>query len=669
MASQYVQPQPNIGGPRMPYMSNAAAWDRPPPHSLHSPSSRPSPPRRYLPPSQALRNYSPPGAQAYYESSAPADAWTAGRPRNADQPHSQQSNTNLAPPPPTATAQQQWIKCSSCSEMVELEELGDHVCQPGGTLRSLKVDVDGGERSARLRVTNPDRDYDNSENNAAPRSPALSMPRSPVSPSPNSATSTSRLPFFERYQKMVDTSGSNNEAAAAAGQVGSAIPRSPRLALANLSQPSYSAERSPRLAAPDHNATMSTSRSEPLLSPPAPSYPVRKNSLPRPRSPHGEAYQPFSDSPQAQEDRDQDHSHQPAPSQSPSRRELVESTYLAYAAFDDDDDNEDSSPYLHSPHQHHTLTASYSSPADLAGLTVPSTPASYTSRPRDDPASPSGLDACLADLQLLAEDDAVVDEGAAGLMIRGFGDTQDAHSPILGTEQQPPQPLTARSPTPRSRRLPTRQDSFEIRQVPSHLAHQDSITCAVCRAPLATADDLRRAGDGQAFCRPCYADRFLPKCRKCCKPIEGGAVTSSDGKVTGKYHADCFGCFGCSAKFPDGEFYVFDGKPYCQNDYHALNGSLCAAADCGRPIEGSCVSLIGEENGGGGRYHPTCFNCSEPSCRRPLLDFHYIVGGRPFCDEHFSGAQRFCPPWDASVSAARSQAERSRKRQTIVTWR
>lgn len=46
---------------------------------------------------------------------------------------------------------------------------------------------------------------------------------------------------------------------------------------------------------------------------------------------------------------------------------------------------------------------------------------------------------------------------------------------------------------------------------------------------------------------------------------------------------------------------ISDGKPYCQNDYHALNGSLCATADCGRPIEGSCVSLIGEENGGGGR--------------------------------------------------------------------
>ena len=362
---------------------------------------------------------------------------------------------------------------------------------------------------------------------------------------------------------MVDTSGSNNEAAAAAGQVGSAIPRSPRLALANLAQPSYSAERSPRLAAPDHqNATMSTSRSEPLLSPPTPVYPARKNSLPRPRSPREEAYlnQTSSNSPRAQEG---DRLPQPSLRQSPSRRELVESTYLAYAAFDDDDDDNvhhEDSPWSHSSNQQHTLTASYSSPADLAGLTVPSTPASFTSCGRDvlaPPASPSGLDACLADLQLLADDDAVADDqGAAGLMIRGFGDTQDAQGPRLETEQQPPQPQTARSRTPRSRRFPTRQDSFENRQVPSHLAHQASSSCAVCSAPLATADDLRRAGDGQSFCRPCYADRFLPKCRKCCKPIEGGAVTSSDGKIAGKYHADCFGCFGCSAKFPDGEFYV-----------------------------------------------------------------------------------------------------------------
>jgi hypothetical protein len=44
-----------------------------------------------------------------------------------------------------------------------------------------------------------------------------------------------------------------------------------------------------------------------------------------------------------------------------------------------------------------------------------------------------------------------------------------------------------------------------------------------------------------------------------------------------------------------------DGKPYCQYDYHLLNGSLCANRSCGSPIEGPCVSLGGEENGGGGR--------------------------------------------------------------------
>ena len=58
-------------------------------------------------------------------------------------------------------------------------------------------------------------------------------------------------------------------------------------------------------------------------------------------------------------------------------------------------------------------------------------------------------------------------------------------------------------------------------------------TCSrVCSQP-----EIQRAGDGQIFCRPCYADRFLPKCRKCQTPIEGGAVASSDGKVLGKVTA------------------------------------------------------------------------------------------------------------------------------------
>lgn len=391
------------------------------------------------------------------------------------------------------------------------------------------------------------------DNRSNPRSAAPAVPHSPVSPAPNSATSTSRLPFFERYQKLVDTSGSNNEAAAAAGQVGSAIPRSPRLALANLAPPaSPQLGRSQTLSAPQgEQASMSTSRSEPLLSPPLPMYPIRKNSLPSPRSPQFPPGQPYSRRETEQAVGDQ--VRQPAPSKSPSRREFVESTYLAYATFGDDYAEEDHKlPYSQTPAQHEALTPTWSSPADLAGLTVPSSPAPRDRFARDD-AAPSGLDACLADLQLLAEGDAV-DDGAVGLMIRGF-DPDPAEQGALTRKQQGRQPQSTRSPTPRSRPVPPRQESFETRRAESPSAP----TCAVCCRPLAAAaNDLRRGTDhdGQAFCRPCYADRYLPKCRKCHKPIEGGAVTSSDGKIAGKYHADCFGCFECSAPFPDGEFYV-----------------------------------------------------------------------------------------------------------------
>ena len=56
--------------------------------------------------------------------------------------------------------------------------------------------------------------------------------------------------------------------------------------------------------------------------------------------------------------------------------------------------------------------------------------------------------------------------------------------------------------------------------------------------------------------------------------------------------------------FPDKEFYVFDGKPFCRYHYHEANDSLCAALECGQPIEGPCaVAHTGE------RYHPEHLVC------------------------------------------------------------
>ncbi|ORY76390.1 hypothetical protein BCR37DRAFT_383531 [Protomyces lactucae-debilis] len=90
-------------------------------------------------------------------------------------------------------------------------------------------------------------------------------------------------------------------------------------------------------------------------------------------------------------------------------------------------------------------------------------------------------------------------------------------------------------------------------------------------------------------------------CRACKQPIKQGqkSVSSKDGKLTGKYHKDCFRCTTCFCLFPAGDFYVFDDRPYCGQHYHAANGSLCDV--CGTGVEGACVA------DGTKRWHATCF--------------------------------------------------------------
>ncbi|KAJ8507605.1 hypothetical protein ONZ45_g10051 [Pleurotus djamor] len=120
------------------------------------------------------------------------------------------------------------------------------------------------------------------------------------------------------------------------------------------------------------------------------------------------------------------------------------------------------------------------------------------------------------------------------------------------------------------------------------------------------------------------------KCRRCERPIETAAISSSDGQLKGKYHKECFNCFTCQKPFPDKTFYVFDGKPYCRYHYHEANESLCAAAMCGQPIEGPCaVSHSGD------RYHPEHFLCEHPRypCKTRLEEY-WEVDGRMLCDKH-----------------------------------
>lgn len=120
-------------------------------------------------------------------------------------------------------------------------------------------------------------------------------------------------------------------------------------------------------------------------------------------------------------------------------------------------------------------------------------------------------------------------------------------------------------------------------------------------------------------------------CRGCSEPIIGKSVKDSSGRLTGRYHKQCFTCRTCKSPFPSAEFYVFENYPYCEQHYHELNGSLCKA--CNRGIEGQYL-----ETDQRWKFHPRCFHCY--TCRLILRDDYYEVGGKPYCERHAYVAQK-----------------------------
>ncbi|KAH9816692.1 hypothetical protein DFH28DRAFT_964110 [Melampsora americana] len=212
----------------------------------------------------------------------------------------------------------------------------------------------------------------------------------------------------------------------------------------------------------------------------------------------------------------------------------------------------------------------------------------------------------------------------------------------------------------------------------------------------------KRTDSPSLFCQTCYAELYLPKCRKCERPIERRAVTDRVGKVLGKYHPECFNCFQCSALFPDGEFYVWERKPVCARHYHRFAGTICANESCQRGIEGPCVSLSVESSEPGRSasdvassfsksssgthrrrlYHPEHFTCTRKGCKISLEEFHFVINGQPWCEHHarIKQSESFAdhsnnnssdptlnPPWARKPS--RDQASSSRpmeRRRTII---
>ena len=117
-------------------------------------------------------------------------------------------------------------------------------------------------------------------------------------------------------------------------------------------------------------------------------------------------------------------------------------------------------------------------------------------------------------------------------------------------------------------------------------------------------------------------------CRACALPITGKSISSADGRLSGRYHKECFACKTCSEPFRTADFYVLNDNPYCGQHYHALNGTLCAS--CGNGIEGPFLETTVVQSQGPEKFHPDCFTCT--TCRVRLNEDYYELMGKPYCE-------------------------------------
>jgi hypothetical protein len=127
-------------------------------------------------------------------------------------------------------------------------------------------------------------------------------------------------------------------------------------------------------------------------------------------------------------------------------------------------------------------------------------------------------------------------------------------------------------------------------------------------------------------------------CKGCGEAIKGKSVSSADGRLTGRYHKQCFVCKTCSEPFQTATFYVIKDEPYCERHYHKLNGSVCAT--CNKGIEGQYLESERKQ-----KFHPNCLTCSD--CKQTLRHDYFERDGRVYCEfDAFRRAQqkRFLGP-------------------------
>ncbi|CAN6594821.1 hypothetical protein TRVA0_001S00100 [Trichomonascus vanleenenianus] len=178
---------------------------------------------------------------------------------------------------------------------------------------------------------------------------------------------------------------------------------------------------------------------------------------------------------------------------------------------------------------------------------------------------------------------------------------------------------------------PISQDHIESFQFHKKNISQQSSLSSGSHSRSATESTTSPTTDYFACTAPLKPAKKTAKkiCRGCNEPIVGKCVYSKDGRLSGKWHRQCFTCQSCHVSF-DSEFYVFNDLPYCGPCYHVENNSICHG--CGRGIEGECLETFATSNDTT-RYHPGCLCCAE--CREPIHEeYYYTINGYMYCSQH-----------------------------------
>ncbi|KAG1699384.1 LIM domain-containing protein unc-97 [Nymphon striatum] len=111
-------------------------------------------------------------------------------------------------------------------------------------------------------------------------------------------------------------------------------------------------------------------------------------------------------------------------------------------------------------------------------------------------------------------------------------------------------------------------------------------------------------------------------CARCGEGFESHEkIVNSSGEV---WHQSCFVCVQCFRPFPDGIFYEFEGRKYCEHDFHVLFAPCCGL--CNEFIVGRVIKAMNNN------WHPNCFRCD--MCQETLADQGFIKNAdRALCHD------------------------------------